>query len=80
MLELDITEPMPNPFTYGKPVSDPTRFVGREEELQQIFSRLGTSSFESSSIVGEGRLGKTSLLNHISHPDTIRRYGLEPDT
>ena len=68
-----------NPFTYGKPVSDTKRFVGRKEEVQQIFSLLRASDFGSGSIVGERRSGKTSFLNYISHPDTVRQHGLDPD-
>ena len=58
-----------NPFTYGNPISDPERFVGRRREVEQIFMRLRNPEFESSSIVGERRSGKTSLLNYVSHPD-----------
>ena len=69
-----------NPFTYGNPISDPERFVGRRREVEQIFMRLRTPEFESSSIVGERRSGKTSLLNYIAHPDAVRQYGLNPET
>ena len=69
-----------NPFTYGNPISDPKRFVGRRREVEQIFMRLRNPEFESSSIVGERRSGKTSLLNYIGHPDAIQKYGLDPET
>ena len=42
--------------------------------------RLRNPEFESSSIVGERRAGKTSLLNYIAHPETITQYGLDPET
>ena len=66
-----------NPFTYGNPISEPARFFGREREVEQVFSRLRNDEFESSSIVGDRRIGKTSLLNYISHPEVRRKYGLE---
>ena len=69
-----------NPFTYGNPISDPKRFVGRDREVEQVFMRLRNPEFESSSIVGERRSGKTSLLNYIAHPDAISHYGLNPET
>lgn len=69
-----------NPFTYGNPISDPSRFVGRQREVEQIFMRLRNPEFESSSLVGERRSGKTSLLNFIAHPDTVRAYGLDSAT
>ena len=68
-----------NPFTYGNPISDPARFFGREREIEQVFSRLRNAEFESSSLVGERRVGKTSLLNYLSHPDVRRRFGLDPE-
>ena len=67
-----------NPFTYGNPISDPGRFYGRRREVEQIFSRLRNPAFESSSIVGERRVGKTSLLRMMAHADTIRAQGLDP--
>ena len=69
-----------SPFTHGKPISAPGRFVGRKEEVREIFSLLLAPDFGSCSIVGERQSGKTSLLNYISHPDTIRRHGLDPET
>ncbi|MFC1935293.1 adenylate/guanylate cyclase domain-containing protein [Chloroflexota bacterium] len=67
-----------NPFTYGNPITDPSRFFGRRQEVEQIFSRLRNPEFESSSIVGERRMGKSSLLNFASHPDVIQNFGLDP--
>src|SRR5919202_1649546 len=69
----------PNPFTYGNPISDPSRFFGREREIDQIFSRLRNVEFESTSLVGERRIGKTSLLNYVAHPEVRRSYGLDDD-
>jgi len=57
-----------NPFTYGNPISDPRRFFGREREVEQIFGRLRNEEFESSSVVGDRRIGKTSLLNFLANP------------
>ena len=64
-----------NPFIYGNPLTDPRRFIGRRAEVEHIFSRLRNPEFESSSLIGERRMGKTSVLNFISHPDTVRRNG-----
>ncbi len=68
-----------NPFTYGNRISDPTRFFGREREIEQVFSRLRNAEFESSSIVGERRIGKTSLLNYIADPGVRKAKGLDLD-
>jgi len=68
-----------NPFTYGNPISDPARFFGRRAEVEQVYTRLLNAEFESSSIVGERRTGKTSLLYYIAHPSTASAHGLDPD-
>ena len=51
-----------NPFRYGRPIKDLQKFIGRESEMRQILARLHNSEVESSSVVGERRIGKTSLL------------------
>jgi eukaryotic-like serine/threonine-protein kinase len=67
-----------NPFTYGNPISDPARFIGRQHAVEQVFSRLGNAEFESSSLVGERRVGKTSMLNYLAHPNVRHSFGLDP--
>jgi AAA+ ATPase superfamily predicted ATPase len=69
-----------NPFTYGNPIRDPTRFHGRGEEIRKIVNRLRSSARESTSVVGERRIGKTSLLKHLAHPLTTQDLGLDPDS
>ena len=68
-----------NPFTYGNPISEPDRFFGRTLIVEQIFSRLRNAEFESSSLVGERRIGKTSLLKYVAHPYVRQHYGLDPN-
>ncbi len=68
-----------NPFTYGNPISDPRRFFGRAREVEQIFGRLRNEEFESSSVVGDRRIGKTSLLNYLADPAIRAAHGLEPE-
>jgi transcriptional regulator with XRE-family HTH domain len=81
VLEIDEKGPLAkvNPFTYGNPISVPTRFFGRSREVEQVFSRLRNAEFESSSIVGERRIGKTSLLKYLAHPVVRQHYGLDED-
>ena len=68
-----------NPFTFGNPIRDPNRFYGRRQELRQIVNRLLSSAHESTSIVGERRIGKTSLLTYFSDPRVAESFGLTPD-
>jgi hypothetical protein len=51
-----------NPFTYGRPINNPNRFIGRKHELDRILDYLRDETFNSISIVGERRIGRTSLL------------------
>ncbi len=53
-----------NPFTNRGLVTDLADFIGRREQMVEIYTRL--DKMESTSIVGEGRIGKSSL-RHNSH-------------
>jgi serine/threonine protein kinase len=53
-----------NPFFYGGAVSTEL-FYGRQEVLKAIVNRVGGRTAQSISIVGERRLGKSSLLNYF---------------
>jgi hypothetical protein len=66
-----------NPFTYGGPITNQTRFIGRVSEVDQILTRLGNTEGESTSVVGERRIGKTSLLKHLTHASVRAPYGLD---
>ncbi len=68
-----------NPFTFGNPITNAARFVGRAHQIEQVYSRLRNVEFESSSIVGERRMGKTSLLYHLADTQVSRAHGLDPE-
>lgn len=70
---------MENPFTFGNPIRDPARFYGRQAEVSQIVNRLLSSARESTSVVGERRIGKTSLLKYLSNVDVAADLGLTPE-
>jgi len=59
-----------NPFVSRAMIKDPTLFSGRSGELRNIKSLLLT--MQSCSIVGPRRIGKSSLLYHISDPGYYR--------
>jgi len=52
-----------NPFAIQGRISDPRQFIGRRDELDQISDLLRT--MQPVSLVGERRIGKSSLLYHI---------------
>jgi len=68
-----------NPFTFGNPIRDSERFIGRAEDIRQITNRLLSSARESTSIVGERRIGKTSLLKYLTNPEIAESFGLKND-
>ncbi|MEW5867714.1 MAG: AAA family ATPase [Chloroflexota bacterium] len=69
---------MNNPFTFGNPIREPERFYGRQAELGQIVTRLLSGALESTSVIGERRSGKTSLLKYLAHEQGASRLGLAP--
>ena len=61
----------PQPFIYGRPVR-PGEFLNRETELRTIFNRLRNG--ESTAVVGEPHIGKSSLLLQLADEATQRAY------
>lgn len=51
-----------NPFRYGKPVP-PERFIGRQDAQRTVFARINNG--ESTAVVGEPHIGKSSFLRYI---------------
>jgi tRNA A-37 threonylcarbamoyl transferase component Bud32 len=54
-----------NPYLNRTAIRDDTRFFGRRRELATIFSRIDAVEPQSVSIVGERRIGKSSLLRAL---------------
>lgn len=61
---------MLNPFTIRGALQRPEEFAGRAAELNDIITRL--RSMQSCSVVGERRIGKSSLLYHLSQTGAQR--------
>ncbi|CAK8720702.1 hypothetical protein GMJAKD_09990 [Candidatus Electrothrix aarhusensis] len=53
------------PFVAGPMITDPSRFVGRREELALLVRRMDGAQPTSVNVVGERRMGKSSLLYHF---------------
>jgi hypothetical protein len=68
--------PFPNPFFHRGPIRDRAYFFGRERETGQALSLLGNS--QSISLIGQRRIGKTSLLFHLADSAIFMQYGLSP--
>ncbi len=69
---------MINPFFHRGPVRDSAYFFGRRDEIRFITDLLRAE--QSISLNGPRRVGKTSLLFHLAHPEIVADYGLNPDT
>lgn len=67
-----------NPFFHRGPVRDPAYFFGREHETSFVTDLLCQG--QSVAISGPRRVGKTSLLFHLAHPDVAGRSGLGLDS
>ena len=63
---------MRNPFTSRNMVKDLDAFFGRSELIDEIFQNL--ENFQNTSVVGERRSGKSSLLWRIAQPEIYKKY------
>lgn len=62
----DISQPhFLKPFVVGPPIRHPQHFFGRTREMRRIFQAL-QPQFEHVAVIGDRRIGKTSLLQHLS--------------
>jgi predicted AAA+ superfamily ATPase len=63
-----------NPFTTKTMITEPTKFFGRQEQLRHIVNRL--QNLQCVSLVGERRIGKSSLLYYL-YKTGIEKLGQE---
>lgn len=64
-----------NPFYYGGIIKESRLFVGRKREVAEIVEAIATSA--SVFIVGEKRIGKSSLLRYLADPSVEQKNGLD---
>lgn len=69
-----------NPYTNRVMIRNPEDFYDRKAEVKRIFSRIGGSRPQSISVVGDRRIGKSSLLFHICDESVREKYLEEPET
>jgi len=63
-----------NPYTNKVIIRNPANFYNRKTEVAKIFSRIGGPRPQSISIVGERRVGKSSLLYYICNESVRRKF------
>lgn len=65
---------MINPYITRSPIKDPNGFYGRDEITASIFRDIGREQMQSHCVIGEMRIGKTSLLCQILHREMQKKY------
>lgn len=65
-----------NPFYHRGAIRNAADFHGRDNEISQIIGLLRNG--QSVSLIGPRRIGKSSLLIHLSRPEVRQAAGLEP--
>src|ERR1051325_1389200 len=68
-----------NPYLNRVAIKEPEQFFGRSREVAKIFSRIGASRPQSISVVGDRRIGKSSLLYFINHAGVRARFLDRPE-
>jgi DNA-binding winged helix-turn-helix (wHTH) protein len=66
-----------NPFFHHGPIRNPDYFYNRAKEVKRTLEML--SQGQSVSVIGPRKIGKTSLLFHISRAEVMRQHGLDPN-
>ncbi|MDQ4078279.1 MAG: winged helix-turn-helix domain-containing protein [Chloroflexota bacterium] len=67
--------PSTNPYLNRLPVNHPSEFYGREQEVSWLLERILHVQPQCCAITGLRRIGKSSLLNFLAHPEGAReRY------
>lgn len=67
-----------NPYLNRVAIKDPAQFYGRTREVAKIFSRVGAPRPQSISVVGERRIGKSSLLQYVNAAAVRVRFLEQP--
>jgi len=55
-------------------IQEPEQFFGRSKDVGRVLARVSSPRPQSVSLVGERRIGKSSLLYHLTSADVRRRY------
>lgn len=72
--DIELSEPIINPYVVGPTVEDPDMFKGRDDLISRLLEVLSHPDHIGSVVLfGQKRSGKTSLLYHLGHrvPESI---------
>lgn len=65
---------MINPYITRTPIKDPEGFYGRSEVISKILKDIARKQMQSRCIIGERKIGKTSLLYQIIDSQVREKY------
>ena len=68
-----------NPFINRAMIRTPAQFFGRQREVARVTQRIAADPPQSVAIIGDRRIGKSSLLHYVSHPEVISEYVPDPE-
>ena len=68
-----------NPYLNRTMIRNPKAFFGRGRDLVRLSARIASDPPQSTALVGDRRVGKSSLLYYISHADVAADYLEEPE-
>jgi DNA-binding winged helix-turn-helix (wHTH) protein len=60
-----------NPYSSSMPVTNPAQYYGRRNDLLRV--AVSIRNWEPFAITGEPRIGKSSFLYYLTHPDGARK-------
>ncbi|MGB9724326.1 MAG: protein kinase domain-containing protein [Chloroflexia bacterium] len=66
-----------NPFFHRHRITHPSYFHGRQQELEHLYGALLTGQCRA--VVGERKMGKSSLLSCLAAPSVQRRFGVDQE-
>jgi hypothetical protein len=70
---------MKSRYNFKTPVNDPAYFLGRRALVSKIYARIGAGRPQSVSIVGDTKIGKSSLLSYLAHEKIKQEMLTYPD-
>ncbi len=68
-----------SPFVTGSPITHPRHFFGRKKELKRLLNLLKRHPMQNAAIIGQRRIGKTSLLHYLKNITTTPVEELRPN-